>query len=101
MFDGSDASKDDRSDQKRDPPGAVRTRKARGIVGFTCALADRESVGRERREHGALMGHFYKDLKAGKPKVESLWQAALALKNDGKHSHPYHWAPFILVGDGR
>ena len=20
---------------------------------------------------------------------------------DGTHSHPYYWAPFILVGDGR
>jgi len=34
-------------------------------------------------------------------KGESLRQAALALRRDGQHSHPYYWAPFILMGDWR
>ena len=29
----------------------------------------------------------------------ALREAALKLLHDGKHTHPYYWAPFVLVGD--
>jgi CHAT domain-containing protein len=34
-------------------------------------------------------------------KGEALRQAQLKLMKDGQHGHPYHWAPFVLVGDWR
>ncbi len=58
-----------------------------------------------------LMGHFYGNLKNGwkdskgqtKPmgKGEALQKAAIAMMHDGAHSHPYHWASFVLFGDWR
>jgi CHAT domain-containing protein/tetratricopeptide (TPR) repeat protein len=55
-----------------------------------------------------LMIEFYRQMKAtsgsakaAASKAEALRQAQLKLMKDGKHSHPYYWAPFILVGDWR
>lgn len=49
-----------------------------------------------------LMQHFYKNLKNGKPKTEALRQAKLTLLKTSEHgmsfSHPFLWAPFVLVG---
>ncbi|MGV3721699.1 MAG: CHAT domain-containing protein, partial [Actinomycetota bacterium] len=63
---------------------------------------------------GVLMAAFYRRMlpppakpAAGKPpvsalsKAQALRAAQLAVMRDGKHAHPYFWAPFILVGDGR
>jgi CHAT domain-containing protein/tetratricopeptide (TPR) repeat protein len=46
-----------------------------------------------------LMGEFYRGLKLGKPKAVALRSAALSLLQDGKHSHPFYWAPFLVIGD--
>lgn len=44
-----------------------------------------------------LMLDFYKGLdQLGK--AEALQAAKLAMIRAGRHSHPYYWAPFILVG---
>jgi hypothetical protein len=32
--------------------------------------------------------------------AEALAQAERVLMNDARHSHPYYWAPFTVVGDG-
>ncbi len=48
-----------------------------------------------------LMADFYHGLNAGRGKAAALRSAAQKLRNDGKHAHPYYWAPFILIGDGR
>jgi CHAT domain-containing protein/uncharacterized protein HemY len=50
-----------------------------------------------------LMAHFYRGLKAGKGKAASLRQAELTLLHgrDARYSHPYYWAPFVLIGDWR
>jgi CHAT domain-containing protein len=48
-----------------------------------------------------LMKSFYTNLKAGKAKGAALRGASLALMKDGKHAHPFYWAPFVLVGDWR
>ncbi|HEY6945580.1 MAG TPA: CHAT domain-containing protein [Candidatus Acidoferrum sp.] len=50
-----------------------------------------------------LMESFYGNLNQGLPKSAALRQAKLALLH-GKNvtwSHPYFWAPFVLVGEGR
>jgi len=58
---------------------------------------------------GALMAGFYrKMLPSSQPKpvpalskAGALRAAQLSVMRDGKHAHPYFWAPFILVGDWR
>jgi len=49
---------------------------------------------------GALMAAFFANL-GGKSKAEALRLAQKAIREDGKHGHPYYWAPFVLVGDWR
>jgi hypothetical protein len=39
--------------------------------------------------------------KAKPTKTEALRQAALKLMNNSETRHPFYWAGFILVGDGR
>jgi CHAT domain-containing protein len=34
-------------------------------------------------------------------KAEALRRAQLHLMKDGKHDHPFYWAPFVLMGDWR
>ena len=45
-----------------------------------------------------LMRGFYRDLgKSGE--APALRSAQLAmLRAGGRYAHPYHWAPFVLVG---
>ncbi|MBD6620642.1 CHAT domain-containing protein [Komarekiella sp. 'clone 1'] len=45
-----------------------------------------------------LMEEFYKGLRNGLTKAEALRQAQLALMKNPKYTHPYYWAPFLLVG---
>jgi CHAT domain-containing protein len=48
------------------------------------------------------MGEFYKNLIKNKlRKTDALRKAQLALIAGGKYSHPFYWAPFILIGDWR
>ena len=46
-----------------------------------------------------LMIEFYKLLKSGKDKATALQQAQIKIMQKEEYSHPYYWAPFILVGD--
>ncbi|WP_395146241.1 CHAT domain-containing protein, partial [Armatimonas sp.] len=49
-----------------------------------------------------LMRSFYGNLVTRKlSKGAALRQASLSLMQDPKHSHPYYWAPFVLMGDWR
>ncbi len=80
-----------------------------GIIGLTWALfvagcptqvVSQWSV--DDASTAALMTSFYRNLILKKQrKSEALRNAALYLKEDGKHSHPYYWSPFILLGDPR
>ncbi len=45
-----------------------------------------------------LMVGFYSHLKAGLDRSEALRQAKLELIDRSRYSHPYFWAPFVLVG---
>lgn len=47
-----------------------------------------------------LMVGFYEGLDR-LDKAEALRQAKLAMIRKGEHAHPYHWAPFILIGKPR
>ena len=46
-----------------------------------------------------LFSKFYEYLKAGNSKSKSLRLAKMDLKNNPKYSHPFYWAPFILMGE--
>ena len=49
-----------------------------------------------------LMVNFHGTLISSKPtKTEALRQAALKLMKNPETSHPFYWAGFVLVGDGR
>ncbi len=48
-----------------------------------------------------LMVHFYRHLLDTGDRVEALRQAKLDLLDGSPYSHPYFWAPFILIGRTR
>lgn len=48
-----------------------------------------------------LMVDFYQNLKAGSTLAAALNAAELKLIKGGKFSHPFFWAPFVLIGDWR
>lgn len=39
------------------------------------------------------------EISPGMTKAEALRQGQLALLNEDKYSHPFYWAPFVLVGN--
>jgi len=46
-----------------------------------------------------LMSSFYRSLRAGELPAAALRAAMLEVR--ASHPHPYHWAPFVLIGPGR
>jgi CHAT domain-containing protein len=55
-----------------------------------------------------LMEDFHRRLsnsrrknKAGSGAALALTEAARALAANKEHRHPYYWAAFVLIGDGR
>jgi CHAT domain-containing protein len=55
----------------------------------------------EDRSAAEIMDHFYRHLAEGWTKSAALRSAQLRVlrAGDGLRSHPYYWAPFVLVGD--
>jgi CHAT domain-containing protein/tetratricopeptide (TPR) repeat protein len=48
-----------------------------------------------------LFVEFYRNLKGGMPRAESLRLAKLHLRRDPQTSHPFYWSGFVLMGDWR
>lgn len=47
-----------------------------------------------------FMTSFYRNLaKAGMNKAAALKEARIQMIRNGKYSHPYYWAPFVLIGN--
>ncbi|MCL2924284.1 MAG: CHAT domain-containing protein, partial [Trichodesmium sp. MAG_R04] len=46
-----------------------------------------------------FMSDFYTALKNGESKLAALQKAQISMMNS-EYSHPYYWAPFILIGNG-
>ena len=46
-----------------------------------------------------MMQYFYQYFTAGESKVESLRKAQVDMIQNKKFSHPYYWAPFVLLGE--
>ena len=49
----------------------------------------------------ALMAHFYRALTTGQSRAQALRTASLALRQDARWRHPFYWAGFVMVGQGR
>ncbi|WP_204150336.1 CHAT domain-containing protein [Leptolyngbya sp. CCY15150] len=46
-----------------------------------------------------LMARFYQELAQSPSKAEALRRAQVALMQEGDQIKPFHWAPFVLVGN--
>jgi hypothetical protein len=47
-----------------------------------------------------LMSRFYSHLRSGDDKSEALRRARLDVRASPRWSHPYYWAPYVLIGRG-
>jgi CHAT domain-containing protein/uncharacterized protein HemY len=91
-----------------------RAGRGEGIIGLTWALfvagvpTTVVSQWKVRSDSAAeLMIEFHRQLKARLTRsnertsaAESLRAAALKLMRDGRYQHPFHWAGFVVIGDG-
>jgi CHAT domain-containing protein len=65
---------------------------ARSTLGTLWQVGDESTI--------ALMNQFYAELKQpGVSKAKALHRAQLSLLQAAKYQNPYHWSPYILVGN--
>ncbi|UZQ56270.1 CHAT domain-containing protein [Trichothermofontia sichuanensis B231] len=75
-----------------------------GLAGVAIRAGARSTVGSlwqvNDESTALLMQQFYRSLRQGESRAESLCHAQLTLLHhpDPQYHHPYHWAAFILVG---
>lgn len=73
-----------------------------GLAGTTVKAGAHSALGSlwevDDESTGEFMKTFYSHLKNDKSKAEALQQAQIDLLRNPKYQ-PYHWAPFILVGN--
>jgi CHAT domain-containing protein len=86
---------------------------AREIMNLTLrtdpAFSARETANGRIREGEGVVGMSWGFFVAGTrsllvskwKKAEALQRAALKLLQDRQYRHPFYWAGFILIGDGR
>jgi len=55
----------------------------------------------EDRATADFMARFYDQLAAGRTAADALRRAQMSLRGAAATRHPYWWAGFVLVGDGR
>jgi CHAT domain-containing protein len=79
--------------------GLVGLSRAFQVAGASSIVATHWRVSDRSTATGMLALH--QNLRRGLPKDEALRQAMRKLANDPATANPYHWAPFILVGDLR
>ncbi|WP_309714442.1 CHAT domain-containing protein, partial [Armatimonas sp.] len=79
-----------------------------GVMGLTWALFAAgcptqvlSQWGVDDASTATLMTRFYDGLAKGVGKSAALRQAALHVRSEPRHHHPYYWAPFVLIGDPR
>jgi CHAT domain-containing protein len=81
--------------------GLVGLARAFQYAGARSVLASLWGVGDDSTAE--LMKRFYGHLQAGKAKDEALRAAQIDLLRGAAPgvAHPFHWAPFVLIGDWR
>ncbi|BDA68813.1 hypothetical protein CAL7716_029790 [Calothrix sp. PCC 7716] len=76
-------------------------RAALGLAGIAVKAGARSTLASlwsvEDSSTAFLMGEFYQQLNTGMSKAEALRQAQLAVLQ--KDKKPFHWAPYVLVGN--
>jgi len=82
--------------------------KGEGVIGLTWALfaagCPTQVVSQWKVSDNStplFMEKFYGNLKSGQGKGKALQNAAISMMKGGTHTHPYHWASFVLFGDWR
>lgn len=48
-----------------------------------------------------LMGRLYRELAAGRDLMAGMQQAQLEVQKNRRFAHPFFWAPFNVIGNGR
>ena len=82
-------------------------RAALGLAGFAVRSGARSTLATlwsvQDSSTAEFMVEFYRQLVQNPDlgKAGALRQAQQALLNSSKYDHPYHWAPFVLVGNWR
>lgn len=72
--------------------GAAIKARAKSVLGTLWPIADDAAQ--------AVMTKFYSEIAHhGQTKTEALRQAQLELLRQPKFSHPFYWAPFVLIGN--
>jgi CHAT domain-containing protein len=79
--------------------GVMSLRRAFTIAGAQSVLASHWRVSDEATSR--LITEFLRHWRAGKPRVEALREAQLALLRSKEYSSPYFWAAFTLTGQWR
>lgn len=79
-------------------------RAALGLAGVAIRSGARSTVATlwsvQDESTAQLMSTFYKQLiQTGNTKAGALRQAQLLLLKESKYTHPFYWAPFVLVGN--
>ncbi len=54
----------------------------------------------ESKATAQLMVEFHRQIAAGLSPAEALQHAELTLRRDPRFSHPFYWAPFVVIGQG-
>ena len=79
--------------------GVMSLRRAFTIAGAQSVLASHWRVGDEATSR--LITEFLRHWRAGKPRVEALREAQLALLRSPEFASPFYWAAFTLTGQWR
>ncbi len=80
-------------------------RAALGLAGFAVRSGARSTLATlwsvNDQSTAALISEFYTQLAQQQSisKAEALRRAQISLLNDVQYSHPFYWAPFVLVGN--
>jgi CHAT domain-containing protein len=69
------------------------------VAGAPATVASQWQV--EAQSTTGLMVEFHRQLSLGKDKAEALRQAAMKLRKLEEYRHPFYWAGFVVVGNGR
>jgi CHAT domain-containing protein len=76
------------------------------VAGSPTTVVSQWKVETESNTELMVAFHQHLTLKGSKAKghsskAEALRQATLRLMKNKKYSHPFYWAPFIIVGDAK